>query len=242
MPMPWDRSEYARLFATTEWPVVKRAGTGDSEAQTTLYRLYARPVYSFLRRKGRSPEDAEDLVQSLFLKLFAENKLAVLSPENGRLRTWLMRCAENLLRDDIKSLSAARRGAGQPPVSWQELAAEDNYRLELVDHHSPQQHYDRSWAESILEHSLGRLRQEFEGTPTGGRFGALKNLLIPDQTQNKYADVAASLGISEQAIKGAVWRLRQRLREILVEEVSRTVSSEADVNDELRHLFQALCS
>ena len=242
LPNRWSQPVNGAAFKTTLWPVVERAGRGDGEAISALYGLYTGPLYSHLRRKGRGPEDAQDMVQTLFVNLVEKNGFAQVSANEGRLRTWLMRCADNLLKDEIKRQGAEKRGAGQRPISWDGLGAEERYRLEPAPPHTPQEHYDRNWAQATLDYALDQLRKEVAGDGAERRFDALVELLIPDSTETRYAEVARRLRIPEATVKSTVCKLRKRLRTILRDAVSLTVQSPEEVEQEIRYLVKALRS
>ena len=239
---PWDRTGHEAIFVSTVWSAVERAAKGDENAQEELYRKYVYPMYGYLRRKGCSPQDAEDLLQTLFQKLFAREKLAELSSDKGCLRTWLLRCVDNLLLDQIKKRDARKRGDGQSIVSWDALDAEKRYLLEPADPHLPERQFDRKWAQETMQSAVARLEREFEGAENRQRFDALKGLLVADEQPGPYSQTAQRLGISEQAVKGAVFRLRRRLRELVFEEVALTVQSADDVKEEVRYLYEVLCA
>lgn len=236
---PFDRSDFTARFATTRWPVVKRAAEGDLSARTELYRTYARPLYHYLRWRHCLEPDAEDLVQTLFLNLFQGDQLGNLDPENGRLRTYLMLCANNAMADGIKKRGAQKRGGSQPPLSWDELKAARGEEFEPIDHRTPEENFDRLWALELLGRSIDRISEEIR-KEAGEEFLLLKGALLPEGLTESYATVAAQLKTTEQAIKSRVHRLRKRLGEILREEVRNTVGSAELVADELRYLLLSL--
>jgi RNA polymerase sigma-70 factor (ECF subfamily) len=242
----WNRAGYEKIFVSTVWSAVERAAKGDEQSQAELYQKYVYPIYCYLRRKCCSPEDSEDLVQTLFQRLFARDALASVSQRKGRLRTWLLRCVDNLLLDHVKTRGASKRGGGQIVVSLDVVDTEKRFLLEAGDPHSPERQFDRKWAEETMRSAMTRLAQEFDGANNGQRFAILRDLLGVGQSvpgeQAGHAGAAERLGISVQAVKSAVHRLRQRLRELIEAEVMLTVQSQDEVEEELQYLYQVLSS
>jgi RNA polymerase sigma-70 factor (ECF subfamily) len=150
----WDQTAGGAAFRTTLWPVVERARQGDTEAFAELYRVYARPLYCFFRCRGLRSEDAKDAVQSLFANLYEKDGFARVTATKGRLRTWLLSCAGNLLSDEVKRQRAQKRGGGIAPVSFDELAAEAQFRAEPVSPQTAEAHYDRNWAQATSRTNL----------------------------------------------------------------------------------------
>jgi DNA-directed RNA polymerase specialized sigma24 family protein len=144
-----------------------------------------------------------------------QDDTAGLNPTKGRLRTCLMKCVENEIKDSYKTARAQRRRSGFPAFSWEDLGAEEFHQRESADGHTAEQSYDRVWADSILEHALERLRLEFKHHSTGSRFDNLEGLLYSNHHADRYLEVAARLNTSDQAIKGVIHSLRKRLREVL---------------------------
>ncbi|MCI0534841.1 MAG: RNA polymerase sigma factor [Verrucomicrobiales bacterium] len=246
---PWSQFGHPAIFVTTVWSVVQKAGQGDENAKAILYQTYVYPMYCYLRRKGTSPEDAEELIQALFEKLLSvdddasvsKNQLSTLEPAKGRMRTWLLSCINNLLFDELKKRRTVKRGAGNPIISLDALDPESRYQIEPTDHHTPEDDYERSWAEAVMKRAIDRLRDEFEDGKSRNRFETLKGFLLGDTEMHSYAETATLLGISEQAVKNAIFRLRRRLRELLLEEISSTVQSSDEIEDEMRYLHRVLC-
>ena len=236
----WDGPGYERMFVTTVWPVVRKAGQGELEAQAMLYRMYAYPIYSYLRRKGCGPDDAADLVHDLFYKLLDGNGFSGVNAEKGRLRTWLLRCTDNLLSDGVRKSERQKRGGGEPTISWDALEAENRYRLEPVDPGALEHRFDYTWAQALLQRAMDKLRRECAERMSADRFAVLLGLLVGEGPEITYAGAARSLGVSEKAIKSAMSRLRMRLRQLLREEVSLTVGSGEDLEEEVRYLQKVL--
>ena len=360
---PWGQAGFPKIFVTTVWTAVQRAGKGDQRAKAMVYQMYVYPIYWFQRRKQCSRADAEDLVQRLFENLFAEdsrfsatsmsvadladvsafavklssptdqlsrflssqftealrarladfvsrgvgaellqetvveelnqiiakgpiysdqrfadvrlapatsqllarqpqgrdlimlnllllgdayqlgisrNQLSELGPEKGRLRTWLLACAEHLRLDELKKMRRQKRGGGQPIISWDAVEAEKRYQLEPAETYTPEDHFNRAWAKAVMQSALDTLKEELASVNKRDRFETLKGFLTGEGALGSYAEAAARLGVSEQAVKGTMQRWRNRLRGLVQEEIRRTVRSESEVDDEIRHLYQIL--
>ena len=222
----------AGRFTATRWSVVLTAGRGQSCALEELCRLYWYPLYAYVRRRGYEAHEAEDLTQEFFARLLAKNYLADVNREKGKFRSFLLASLKHFLANEWDKARAKKRGGGQTLVS---LDAETRYRAEPADELSADKLLDRQWALALLEQVLARLEVETDAT----QFAALKPFLTADKEAIPYADVAGQLGTSEGAVKVAVHRLRQRYRALLREEISHTVASAAEVEDEIRHLFAA---
>jgi RNA polymerase sigma-70 factor (ECF subfamily) len=233
-----DSSFQAKSFPTTLWTVVLHAGREEpARAQAALAQLcqaYWYPLYSFVRRRGYSPHDAEDLTQAFFAQLLEKHALEGVAPELGRFRTFLLASLKNFLANDWDRAHALKRGGGQTIVSLDEESAESRYQLEPSHDMTPERHFERQWAMTLLDQVLDALRIEYHAEGKGDLFEELKAVMIGQS--GTYADMAARLRRSEGAIKVAVHRLRHRYRELMRTRIAATVG-EADVEDELRHLL-----
>jgi len=233
-------------FLSTHWSVVLSVQKSDEGAAAValdyLCRTYWYPLYVFARRLGNSPEDAADLTQEFFSQLLARGGLASASPERGRFRNFLLGSFKNLIANEWKRANCQKRGGGAETYSLDETDAEERYRLEPADNHTPETVYERRWAEAVLGRVIERLRTECdgEGPERARRFDILKVFLLEDKGTVSLAEAASKLGLSVIATKGVVHRLRQRYREIFREEIAHTVAQSEEVEDEIRYLFKAL--
>ena len=231
------------LFATTHWSVVLAAGQQDSpqaaEALETLCRTYWYPLYAYIRRRGYSPADAQDLAQDFFAQLLRKNYPARADPAKGRFRNFLLHALNQFLADVRERALARKRGGGQVIISLDE-AVEDRYRLEVADGVTPEKLFERRWAETLLDRALGRLRDEFVADGKAATYEVLKTFEPGDQSPLSYGEAANRLGVSESAVKSMIHRLRQRHRELVREEIAHTVPTGADINAELRYLVSVL--
>lgn len=233
----------AGVFVTTQWSVVLAAREDSPESADALSRLccsYWYPLYSYVRRRGRSPEDAQDLTQEFFARLLARNWIGRADREKGRFRSFLLGAMNHFLSDEWDKLRAQKRGGGVANLPLEFDTAETRYSLEPIDTVTPEQNFERRWALTLLEQVLNRLRNEYERENRGELFALLNPCLIGDRTTKPYADLAKQLGVTEGTVKSAVHRLRQRYRQLLHNEIANTVARPEEVDEELRHLFAVL--
>lgn len=235
-------------FRTTHWSAVLLAGrdsqAGAREALEDLCRSYWYPLYAFARRKGASHENAQDLVQGFFGQLLARGDLAGVNPDKGRFRTFLLTSFSHFQANEWHKVQAQKRG-GQAEILSLDADPEGRYLAESASTAAvpdPESLYDRAWARQVLASVLSRLRQETVREGGADRFDALKTFLLGEKGGPPYAELATRFGTTEVAIKSAVHRLRQRLRTLFREEIARTVGSEAEIDDELRHLIRIMAS
>jgi len=233
-----------RRFATTRWSVVVAAGRTPSpdtrQALTALCEAYWYPLYAFVRRKGHSVDDAQDLTQAFFGELLEKDRLRAADKERGRFRGFLLAALENFLANQWRRAGAAKRGGGQPVISLDLERGESQYRLEPAHELTPEKLYERRWALTMLENALTQLRDEYARREKLDVFDRLRDCLGGDARSVPYAQLATELEMTEPAIKVAVHRLRKRYREILRAEIAETVSSPEEIDDELRALFLAV--
>ena len=231
-------------FLTTHWSVVLAAGRSDStRAQSALARLcqtYWYPLYAYVRRRGHSPHDAQDLTQEFFARLLERHSLACADPNRGRFRSFLLSALDHFLVNEREKARAQKRGGGRTILSLDLALAEQRYDLEPADTATPDKLFDKHWATALLEEVLNQLEAEYQQTGKAELFAALKQTLTGTRESQPYAVLAASLGMNEAAIKVAVHRLRKRYRQLLRAEIANIVADPEQAEDELRHLFTAL--
>ncbi len=231
-------------FATTHWSVVLAAGQANTSksaaALEQLCRTYWYPLYAFVRRRGYSPEDAQDLTQEFFRRLLARNYLGVAEPNKGKFRSFLLAGLKNLLADERDKANRLKRGGGHKPISFDAPAAEERYWLEPVDAMTPERLFERNWAAAALERAACRLRDEYVATGRTRLFEQLTEFRRDSDEQRSYADLAAQLGLSDSAVKSAIHRLRQRHQELVREEIAQTLDDPAEVDEEIRHLLHVI--
>lgn len=231
-------------FEDTHWSVVLHARDGDSPRATAaleaLCRAYWYPLYAYVRRCGETPDDAQDLTQAFFARFLERDSLRTVTPERGRFRWFLLASLKNFLANEWERGRAQKRGGGQAPLSLDALEPEQRYALEPVDQLSADKAYDRFWALSLLEQARAQLRDEFSAAGRLERFERLEQFLPGREGAESYGDLAQQLGMPEGTIKSDVSRLRRRYGELLRAEVAQTLGTHTDLEDELRHLLEAL--
>lgn len=237
-PLPTGR------FATTHWSLVLAAGRSASpaahEALAALCEVYWYPVYAFLRRKGREAEDARDLTQGLFARLIEKDLLAAADPGRGRFRSYLLKSAQNFVSNQDEHAAALKRGGGVARGSLDIERAEALYRVEPAHEMTAERIFERRWAMTLLERVLVRLRQRRSRGKRAAAFERLKVFLGGPLPSDSYAAAAGELQMSEANVKVAVHRMRAAYRDLLREEIGRTVESSGEIEDEINHLFAAL--
>lgn len=231
-------------FVTTHWSVVLHAAHADTtQARSALAKLcqtYWYPLYAYVRRRGHSPHDAQDLTQEFFARLLEGNWIAGADPARGRFRSFLLMVMGRFLANEWDKARTLKRGGG---VQWGSLSpadAETRFASEPADTSTPEQAFERQWALTLLENVLNDLRAEHERDGRLAFFDQLKPCLVGSRETLPYAVLARELNLTEGAVKSAVSRLREKYRERLKAEIAHTVASPSEVDSELRHLFRIL--
>lgn len=234
----------AAHFRTTHWSAVLAAGGSPgpkaAAALESLCRAYWRPVYTHVRRRGHDLEAARDLTQEFFSRLIEGHWLRPADPQRGRFRSFLLRCLSAFLIDEWRRSTAQKRGGGREFFSLDEAREEEQWALEPVENFTPEQAYDRRWAEALIARANARLRATYEAEGQIGRFEALKAYLLGGHEPASYAEAAAQLALTLPAVKSAIYKLRQRYGDAIRAEIVETVSRPEDVEQELSHLLEAL--
>ncbi len=234
----------AAQFTTTHWSVVIAAGGSDppqaAEALEKLCHVYWYPIYAYLRRRGRGEQDAQDLTQGFFAHLLERRSIQGVEREKGKFRSFLLASLNYYVADERDRANAQKRGGGREVLSLDVEEAEQRYRLEPVDERSPEKLFERRWAMALLDQVLARLGQEFADAGKRELFERLQPLLVEGTGVKTYAEIGRETGMTEEAVKKAVQRMRRRYGELFREEVAHTVANPAEVEEELRHLGQVL--
>jgi RNA polymerase sigma-70 factor (ECF subfamily) len=232
------------VFKTTHWTKVLEAANphthSDGAAFAELYLVYWYPLYSFARRRGQSASEAEDIIQDFFMHLVSKQALSGLQREGGKFRSFLLRSLDNFLANEWDKAQAQKRGSGQHPLSLNVEEGEARFALDAPDGETPESLFEKRWAFTLLEHVTDQLRAEYTEANKRELFDQLRGHLQGDRSGPAYSIVAAQHGISEGAVKVGVHRMRHRYGELLREEIGRTVSSPADVDEELRYLISVV--
>ena len=230
-------------FTTTHWSVVLEAQGESPEAQEALEKLcrvYWRPIYSFVRRQGIRPEEAEDITQGFFAQLLERRKFSALREEKGRLRSFLLGALKYFLADERRRAMAIKRGKGQRLIPLERLRVDERIEMEPSDPVTAEMIYERRWALTVLENVLSRLKDEYQTAGNAALFDLLKQLLPDEPGSPSQAEIAAQLGMTENALRQAFYRFRQRYQSLLREEIAHTVATPGDIEDELRHLIAVI--
>ena len=208
-----------------------------------LCARYWYPLYAYVRRKGCEPEEAEDLTQGFFARMLEHNGLAAARADKGRFRTFLLSSLQHFMCNEWARERAQKRGGRIRIVPIDVPGAEVRYSHEPVNGNSPESIFERRWAIAVLEQALAALRAQYSAAGKEVLFDTLKVFLMREGTTTvPQSEIAATLGLSEGAVKVAVHRLRQRFRAAMEQAIADTVSSPEEVEEEIRALFRALGS
>src|SRR5205814_3574389 len=199
-----------------------------------------RPIYSFVRRQGVGLEEAEDLTQGFFALLLERRDLDAVRKEKGRLRSYLLTSLKHFLASEHRRAMAIKRGKGQRLVPLEELGASGRIEIEPTDPLTAERLYERRWALTLMEQVLRRLKDEYYTAGNAALFDSLKYLLPDEPGAPSRAEIASQLGMTDNALRQAFHRFRQRYQVLLREEISHTVAVASDVEEELRHLMRVL--
>jgi RNA polymerase sigma factor (sigma-70 family) len=239
-------------FITTRWSVV--LSCADSKIETAaahdalseLCKIYWRPIFTYVCRRGYSAQDAEDLTQDFFANLLQGPLLQRADPDRGRFRSLLLKALQDFLGHAVEKLQARKRGGGVKFVSWDDWIAEAPSQLSIspqaLNSWSPERLYDLRWAATVVEQALRRLREECQSKRRLRLFETLSLYLATDRTDVSYQNLATMLGIAESAVKKQLHNLRRRYRWLLWDEVAQTVQDPNDVEGEIRHLCATLAA
>jgi len=236
----------AREFCTTHWSMVLLAGgsTTSSQASTALDQLcraYWFPIYAYVRRRGHSPEDAQDLTQEFFAQLMARRDFAQVDRNKGKFRSFLLACVNHFLAKHWRGRKTIKRGGGQESVSFELARAEE--RL-AVDHPSregtSERAFDRRWALAVIEQALELLRMEWVKLDKGATFDELKVYLSEPAEDGAYLGVATRLRMTPAAVATTIHRLRNRYRELIRATLAQTVTTPLELEEEMRYLLEVL--
>ena len=250
MPTPRDQGsplpKGEPTFDTTRWSVVLLAGRAPNSqsaaALQTLCQTYWYPLYAYVRRRATDVSQAQDLTQAFFAELVEKNFVGIATPERGRFRAFLLTALKHFLSKQWERANAQKRGGGRAPLSLDFQNADSRYASEPALDLTPEQIYDRNWAVTLLAEVMQRLEKEFNEYGQAEQFRLIKGFAIGDHAGTTYAEVAAALRTTEAAAKMAAHRMRQRYRQLLRDEIAQTVATPAEVDDEIRSLFNVLKS
>lgn len=234
-----------RRFVTTRWSLIQQAGRADDPtarvALEELCRTYWIPVYAFMRRQTTDIHEAQDLTQGLFAELLSTNAFAELCPERGRFRSFLLAAARHFL-SNVRDHSRALKRGGR--VTFEPLDYDSGEQRLAADHQrsssSAEAAFERQWAITLLEQVLLRLRREHQTADQQALFEALSPHLSGQQGPESPGDTAFQLQMTPESVRVALHRLRKRFRRILRDQITQTIASPDEVEDEIRQLFHIL--
>ena len=242
VPQAARATQHQGGFPATRWSIVLRARqSGEphaAEALAELCKVYWKPVYAFLRRQGNSPHDAEDLTQGFFAMLLERDSFASVEESRGRLRSFLLVAVKRFAANVHERGSALKRGGGLAHMALDAEEAEQACMAEPATGVTPELLFERQWALALLDAVFKKIRLEYSKDKRERVFDALKDRLSADGDASTLAQTAATLGMKEGAVKVAVFRMRQRYRRLLHDEIALTVDSPDEVNEEIAHLFE----
>jgi len=230
-------------FTTTHWSVVLEAQGESPAAQEALEKLcrgYWRPIYCFVRRQGARPEEAQDLTQGFFALLLERRDLRTVRKEKGRLRSYLLTAVKHFLADEHRRAMAIKRGKGERLIPLEELRAEERGDMEPADPLTAERIYERRWASTLLDRVLSRLEDQYRARGNGALFDSFNQLLGDEPGAPSQADIAAQLGMTENAVSQAFYRFRQNYQSLLREEIAHTIANPGDIESELRYLIAVI--
>jgi len=234
----------ARRFVTTPWTEVLLAGEqsapGAREALEHLCRLYWYPLYAHIRQSVKESHDAEDLTQEFFRLLIEKNYLGAVDRQRGKFRSFLLVAVKRFLINTHKHDTRLKRGGGQNLISLDAEEAENRFQADLASGQSPDQIFERRWAQAILDRAAQQLRQEYIAGGKQELFEALSGFLAEESRFGDYAEVAKRLGMTSTTVAVTVHRLRHRYRQLVRDTVLPTVADPAEVDEEVKHLIAAL--
>ena len=233
----------AVAFTTTHWSIVLAAqgpSPAAADALEKLCRTYWRPIYGFVRRQGITPEDAKDLTQGFFALLLERRDLNAVRKEKGRLRSYLLTALKHFITNERNRAAAIKRGHGQQLIPLEDLHENERVGFQATDTLTADQIYERRWALSVLDQVLARLGDEYRAAGNIRLFDRLQQSLTDEPDRPSPAEIGREFGMTESAVRQASYRMRQRYRQFLREEIANTVMVRADIEDELRHLIAVL--
>ena len=231
-----------RSFASTRWTLIVSAGDAASpardEALAALCETYWQPVYAFIRRSGRSPDDARDLTQMFFVRVLEKGFFSEADRSRGKFRSFLFASVRHFLANQHDWAVAQKRGGGAPILSLEFDDGERRFTLEPADESTPEDSYERSWATAVLEGAMTRVRAKYEESGRGELFARLKPYLTGDEPES-YAELARAGGNPGQ-LRVAVHRLRKDYGRALRDVIADTVEKPEDVDEELKYLLEVV--
>jgi DNA-directed RNA polymerase specialized sigma24 family protein len=244
MPDPGsiEKPNYAlqRCFATTLWNVVVAAGESSPaarEAMEKLCRTYWYPLYFYVRRRGKSAQDAQDLTQAFFARFLEKSSVSRADRQRGPFRAFLLAALRNFLTDEWKRKHAEKRGGGRLTIPWVGQSPEVQYQHEPASNLTLDKSFDQRWASALFQKAFSRLRDEFAASGKSQEFKLLKRFLSAEPVDGEYAALGPRLGLTAAMVSLATHRLRRRYGELVRQEIAATVTDRAEIEAEMRYLI-----
>lgn len=237
-----EEKTQAGAFPETPWTALFQAKAEDTlgnNALADLCQLYWYPVYAYIRRRGKTAHDTEDLTQEFFSQFLSRGDFGAADKAKGKMRSYLCTAVSHFLTQSRRAEQAQKRGNGQIILSIDAEIAEHRYGNEPVDSLTPEKLFERRWALTILDNALDELRAEYVQQKKGELFDALSGFLTGRDGAASYAEVASTLTMREDAVKMAAHRLRKRFRNLLCRHITATVESPEEVDEEIQWMMGA---
>jgi RNA polymerase sigma-70 factor (ECF subfamily) len=243
-----ERGDALAHFATTRWSLFRHGPiSGAQEAANPdlaeLCKIYWRPIFAFIYRRGYPAPDAQDLTQNFFVMILEGGLIQSADPRRGRFRSLLLKSLNNFLIDAAEKKRRHKRGGGLQFVSWEKWMedAPSQFSFPAAFESSPAEAwFDFGWASAVAEEALRRLRLECESKGRRRVFEVLQDYLTSERNDICYENLSRALGVPEPTVKNLLHQFRKRYRALLREEVAKTVENEANVDDEIRYLCATL--
>jgi RNA polymerase sigma-70 factor (ECF subfamily) len=239
-----DERSKLQWFATTHWSVVLSAKEADAprrqQALEALCRAYWPPIYTFIRQRGYSPHDAQDLTQEFFARLLEKDYLQHLTHQQGRFRTFLLTFVNHLLSDERDKRQAQKRGGGRTHLPLENVEALETQLAHTGPAAPAETAFDRQWARTVVDRANQRLAEEYRTRGKEVLYRELKTFAPTSQEQPAYDELARKLAMTEQAVRAAVHRMRGRFGQLIRDEVSHTVRRPDELEEEIRYLISVL--
>ncbi len=230
-------------FATTRWSVVARAAESSSECEEALQQLcesYWQPLYVFVRGKGHNRQDAADLTQAFFVHVLEKKVFEKASQHRGKFRSFLLACVQNFLRNDYDRQNAVKRGGSVAKFQLDPTDAESRFAV-LSKESTPELVFEKEWANSLLSRVHERLRESL-GDQRAEFHNEILKFLTVESESGSYDEVARNFGMTKVAVRVAVFRLRDRFRDILRDEIKQTLQDDDSVEEEIAYLQDVIAS
>ncbi len=228
-------------FPSTAWSVIQRAAGDSPEALAKLCGAYWKPVYAFVRGRGHSVEDAQDLTQEFFARVLEKHYFQDANRERGKFRSFLLAAVKHFLANEWDRARALKRGGDIRLMALDARPGKDGSPLDPPGGATPEEVFEKQWAITLLDRAMSRLEEEYSRKGQTGPFQQLKPFLAPGtEPRGSYQQIATRLNLSEGALKVAVHRLRRYYGDLVREEIADTVEQPAEIDEEIRYLLSIL--